>query len=293
VKNIEDEVFNAIIKAGGVAETNQDMRKVSWHRTSRTDKGVHAILNVMSLKFLLEPGIIDSINENLPSDIHAYGYKRVTSSFNPKNMCNSRQYEYLIPTFALKPDPNRECDINAEKLTLEQLNETTFDISYRIDPTLVARMREVLSHFVGTHNYRNFTTKGKLAQNAGTIRYIKEFTCSDPLIIDDVEIVAVRVLGQSFIYNQIRKMIGFAICIMRGYVDEADFKTAFDPDWFYETPTAPGQGLMLDMLFFEGYNKKHGRIHGNLHFDDYGDQIKRFKIQVFQGIVKLEKEKQM
>ncbi len=292
VNSVEDELFAAIIKAGGVSEQNKDMKKVAWHRCSRTDKGVHAILNLISLKMLMEPDIVNKINQHLPRDIHLYGYKRVIASFNPKIMCNARRYDYLIPTFALKPDVRREEPENPDLLTVDQLKESTLDFSYRVDTPTLEKFRNLLSKYVGTKSFRNFTTKQKVNQSIDTQRYIIEYKCSDPIIIDGVEVVVATVHGASFIYNQIRKMIGFALCVIRGIIPEEEFDSALNAKYSCRVPTAPGDGLMLDLLYFDGYNKRHGGVHGNLEFSEYEEQMKKFKVQVFEGIVRLEKEKQ-
>jgi len=50
-KTIESELERAIVKAGGIDEWNAgSFTKVNWQRCARTDKGVHACLNVVSLK---------------------------------------------------------------------------------------------------------------------------------------------------------------------------------------------------------------------------------------------------
>lgn len=51
VKSVESDLFGAIIKAGGVSQDNsKNLAKNKWLRASRTDKGVHAAMNVVSLK---------------------------------------------------------------------------------------------------------------------------------------------------------------------------------------------------------------------------------------------------
>lgn len=51
VKTIEAELENAICEAGGIDEFNaHSFQKVSWQRCARTDKGVHALGNIISLK---------------------------------------------------------------------------------------------------------------------------------------------------------------------------------------------------------------------------------------------------
>ena len=60
----------------------------------------------MSLKMILDQGIVEKINNYLPPQIRVWGYSRVNNSFHAKNNCDSRVYEYLLPTYVLnKVDP--------------------------------------------------------------------------------------------------------------------------------------------------------------------------------------------
>jgi tRNA pseudouridine38-40 synthase len=70
----------------------------------RTDKGVHAAGNVISLKLIIEDeNIIEKINANLSSQIRVWGFERTVNSFSCYQACDSRWYEYLIPTHAFVP----------------------------------------------------------------------------------------------------------------------------------------------------------------------------------------------
>lgn len=74
-------------------------------RACRTDKGVHAAMQIVSLKIILKdpiPEIMNSLNSLLPSDIRICGIHPVGQSFDSKLHCDSRFYEYLIPTFMFK-----------------------------------------------------------------------------------------------------------------------------------------------------------------------------------------------
>lgn len=45
-------------------------------RAARTDKGVHASCNLVSLKMICQdPNLIEKLNEALPSDIRIWGNK--------------------------------------------------------------------------------------------------------------------------------------------------------------------------------------------------------------------------
>lgn len=102
---IERDLFRAFIKAGAISKANaDDPRKSSLARCARTDKGVHAAGNVISLKLIIEDeDIVDKINEALPEQIRIWGIQRTNNSFNCYQYCDSRFYEYLLPSYCLLP----------------------------------------------------------------------------------------------------------------------------------------------------------------------------------------------
>ncbi|PBP16036.1 tRNA pseudouridine synthase A, partial [Diplocarpon rosae] len=104
-KTIEGDIFKAFVAAGAISKANaDDPKKSSLVRCARTDKGVHAAGNVISLKLIVEdPNIIQLINENLPPQIRVWGIERTNGSFSCYQTCDSRWYEYLIPTYSFIP----------------------------------------------------------------------------------------------------------------------------------------------------------------------------------------------
>lgn len=106
---IEKELFEAFVKAGAISKANStDLKKNGFQRAARTDKGVHAGGNVISLKLIIEdPDIKQKINEALPDQIRVWDISRVNKAFDCRKMCSSRWYEYLLPTYSLiGPKPN-------------------------------------------------------------------------------------------------------------------------------------------------------------------------------------------
>ncbi|UKZ51273.1 hypothetical protein TrVGV298_005031 [Trichoderma virens] len=104
-ETIERDLFQAFIKAGAISKANaDDPRKSSLARCARTDKGVHAAGNVISLKLIIEEDdIVDKINEALPAQIRVWGIQRTNNSYNCYQYCDSRWYEYLMPSYCLLP----------------------------------------------------------------------------------------------------------------------------------------------------------------------------------------------
>ncbi|KAF8746185.1 Pseudouridine synthase, partial [Rhizoctonia solani] len=104
---IENTLFNAMVKAGAVSEDNSDDPvKVNLQRAARTDAGVHAAGNVVSLKMITEPpdtpDLVAKLNELLPPEIRVWTFVRSTNAFNSR-ACDSRVYEYMFPSSALLP----------------------------------------------------------------------------------------------------------------------------------------------------------------------------------------------
>jgi tRNA U38,U39,U40 pseudouridine synthase TruA len=125
-----------------------------------------------------------------------------------------------------------------------------------LDIASMEAIEEALKGYEGTNPYHNFTT-GKAPSDSNVKRFVVEFECDDPVVDEStgVEWVLLSVLGQSFLLNQIRKMVGLAVDIARGATSIDKISDAFSPQRL-DVPMAPGQGLFLDELFFEGYNIK-------------------------------------
>jgi len=104
-KTIEGDLFTAFVAAGAISKANaDDPKKSQLVRCARTDKGVHAAGNVISLKLIVEDkDIVQKINEHLSPQIRVWGYERTVNSFSCYQACDSRWYEYLLPTHALLP----------------------------------------------------------------------------------------------------------------------------------------------------------------------------------------------
>ncbi|RSL48339.1 hypothetical protein CEP53_009582 [Fusarium sp. AF-6] len=104
-KTIEADLFKAFVAASAISKANaDDPKKSSLVRCARTDKGVHAAGNVISLKLIIEDeDIVDKINAELPEQIRIWGIQRTNNAFSCYQTCDSRWYEYLMPSYCLLP----------------------------------------------------------------------------------------------------------------------------------------------------------------------------------------------
>ena len=104
-KTIEKDLFDAFVVAGAISKANaDDPKKSSLVRCARTDKGVHAAGNMISLKLIIEDeDVVEKINEALPPQIRVWGIERTNNAFSCYQTCDSRWYEYLMPSYCLLP----------------------------------------------------------------------------------------------------------------------------------------------------------------------------------------------
>ncbi len=118
--------------------------------------------------------------------------------------------------------------------------------------------------FVGTHNFHNYTKKGDPKKKCNQ-RYIMSMEVErvSKEALEKIwgkptanQYVIFRLHGQSFIYHQIRKMIGSMIQIFQEDNDEEFIVNSFTHN---KTPVwlAPSQGLLLDRVLIDSPDSLH------------------------------------
>ncbi|KAJ5117182.1 Pseudouridine synthase I TruA [Penicillium atrosanguineum] len=97
-KTIEGDLFAALVATGAISKANaSDPKKSSFVRCARTDKGVHAAGNVVSLKMIIDdPDIVQKINDKLSPQIRVWGFEHTTGGFSCYQLCDSRIYDTYI-----------------------------------------------------------------------------------------------------------------------------------------------------------------------------------------------------
>lgn len=74
VPTIELDLLKALAISGATSADNaMDMVKIGFVRAARTDKGVHALGQMVSLKMILDEGVIERLNAALPPQIRVWG----------------------------------------------------------------------------------------------------------------------------------------------------------------------------------------------------------------------------
>lgn len=315
-RTIQGEIELALYRAGLLNTLNFGLpHKCSWSSSARTDKGVHACAQVCSVKLELSEsdlegdnleGVRNRIESYLPSDIRVLDLLRTTRNMCAKTQRDRVRYQYMIPSFILHPDWKAllkeqgipltgRNPVAKEPLTAEEVKKIKNAISgYRITSEQKVLLQSALKRYSGTNPYHNFT-KGLKPGQPQANRFIEYFRVQDPVIIDGIEWIPTQVLGQSFLLNQIRKMICMAVDIARGVAPLAIMEKALAKKETVRIGIAPAQGLFLEMSYFGGYNRRKQQNQGlpDLDWSKDGPAKERwsaFRDTIRQHIVEEEKE---
>lgn len=96
--------------------------------------------------------------------------------------------------------------------------------------------------------------------------------------------VRIAILGQSFMLNQIRRMVGMAVAVARGLAPPDAIRLALEPRRTVDVPMAPAVGLLLVECIFQSYNQRWAQQHGQpLTLEHYADAVREFKVGLFSG----------
>jgi len=136
----------------------------------------------------------------------------------------------------------------------------------RISPEMHEQVQKKFLYFKGIKPYHNYTRditakmpqakRNMLELRAHELVYfnIKTLEVSNKDDPDAIEFIHFWFKGQSFLYNQIRKMVGSIIQQFRGELEE-EFQARTMQENKLEIALAPGDGLMLEQVCYDSFNK--------------------------------------
>ena len=300
VRTVEEELENALYKEKFISECNYGkLPKIGWMRASRTDKGVSAIMNVVSAKLHKYPNINEiemkkKVNGILPKDIRIFRIIEVSDHFDSKDNNNNREYHYILPTFLLeqkkeeekKGEKNENKIIDNNNIKEEEINipnDYKANYDYRLTEEDIKKLKEICNGFLGTKKFHNYTRKVGFS-NMSSQRHIIEMDCNDIIDFGVFQAIKFKIVGQSFLYNQIRKMVGMIVDCMRNKKDMDYFKNSFLSNK-YDIPKVPGEGLYLRYIDYSKYNDRKLNKKNNIFLtDDDEKEMEAFREQLVQKI---------
>ena len=153
-----------------------------------------------------------------------------------------------------KEDTIENKNENAKEEEINIPDDFKPNYSYRLSEEDINKLKELCKGFLGTKKFHNYTRKVGYT-NMSSQRHIIEMNCDDLIDFGVFQAVKFKIVGQSFLYNQIRKMIGMIVDCMRNKKDMDYFKNSFLSNK-YDIPKAPGEGLYLRNIDYSKYNDR-------------------------------------
>ena len=201
---------------------------VEIYASGRTDGGVHARAQVANFKCdtgLSSDEIMEYLNRYLPEDVLVTEVQEVDERFHSRLNAVSKTYEYSIAV--------KKADVFVRKYV--------YTVDEEID---VEKMRHASKLFLGTHDFKGFSSVGKTKKS--TIRTINSID-----ITENGSIIKIKINGSGFLYNMVRIMCGTLYDIGTGKASEKAIKEVFEScDRNLAGPTLPACGLVLEQVFY-------------------------------------------
>ncbi|MFA7613107.1 MAG: tRNA pseudouridine(38-40) synthase TruA [Candidatus Caldatribacteriota bacterium] len=198
--------------------------------SGRTDTGVHALGQVVKVSIPLEINpynLLKAMNSHLPEDIRVLEASVSTHEFIPTVHAKSKEYHYRFSTQEIH-SPFAEHLIS--------------HYPYEIDLKL---MKEACQIFIGKHDFTNFYVEGTPVSS-----FVREIYECEILQVPESDLFpsyyVFRVVGNGFLKQMVRLMVGTIWRVGRGKVTLEELKESLSPVKKEKlAPVAPGHGLYL------------------------------------------------
>ncbi len=164
-------------------------KKIEIIGCSRTDAGVHALAQIANFKIsgkLTETEIKNYLNKYLPQDISVNEVQIVPESFHARYNAKDKIYLYKIW--------NKE-------YTNPFMRKYSMHVEEELD---IDKMRKASQYFVGEHDFTAFSNAKSKKKSM-----VREIYSID--IEENAGFIQIRVRGNGFLYNMVRKIVGMLI----------------------------------------------------------------------------------
>ncbi len=204
--------------------------KTNVEGSGRTDKGVHALAQVASVKTQNTMPIKNfkyALNNLLPDDIRVKKVEKADDNFHARFSAKRKTYKYLV-------------HIGREKSAIknEILGFYPYDVNYE-------KLLSASKILIGKHNFKGFCS-------ANT--QVKDFerTIFDISISKKGKDISFEITGDGFLYNMVRIIVGTLLEYSAGRLDLENIKKALKTgDRKYSGKTMAPNGLYLKSVVYE------------------------------------------
>lgn len=195
--------------------------------SGRTDRGVHAIMQVFNFKCeeTLNEDFLKDLNHYLPEDIKVLSCESVSGMFHARHSAKSKVYLYRIDNSVFGNPFERRYSYHIEK----RLN---IDI-----------MMQCAQIFIGEHDFTSFSKNSGKKKSTIKKLFKIEITKSND------EMIEIRYEGEGFLYNMVRMLTGAIIQVAIGKSSLEDIKKLLNNKSRDEHRfVVPPQGLYLERV---------------------------------------------
>jgi len=202
LRTVEGEIVRALREAGGFSTGD-----LCFRSAGRTDRDVSAVANCCSFRCSLRPVETAGMLNAKVKGVFFHSYAPVGRYFNPRHAA-SRHYRYYFPPF--------------------------FRASVTADAPrpFVERLVEILKVFKGKHDFSSFA---RLEEGRSPLRRVRHISGSvlethspGPGMGPGRDTVCVDIVGESFLWHQVRRMIGAAVSVCAGKLEPEEIQDALE-----------------------------------------------------------------
>ncbi|MGX1195579.1 tRNA pseudouridine(38-40) synthase TruA [Metabacillus sp. SLBN-84] len=205
-------------------------QEVKVFASGRTDAGVHAIGQVLHFDteiYIPESRWPNALNSLLPGDVAIHAVTFTDDDFHARYHVRAKEYRYKVSRSEVRDVFSRNY---------------AYHYPYKLD---YVKMREAIKFLIGTHDFTSFCS-------AKTDKEDRIRTLYDIEFYEEDDVLTFRFVGDGFLYNMVRILVGTLINAGRGVLDPyriPDILKARDRS--LNGKTAPGSGLYLWKVYYD------------------------------------------
>lgn len=198
--------------------------------SGRTDAGVHAkgqVIHFDSPLSIPEEKWVIALNSLLPDDISIQTIELTSESFHARFNTIGKEYRYDLLNSTIRDPFGRKY---------------AYHYPYKLD---LAAIKEASNYLLGTHDFTSFcSAKTEVEDKVRTIESID--------LTMEGELFTFRFVGNGFLYNMVRILVGTLLEVGSGERKPAEIKGILaEKDRRMAGKTAPPQGLYLWQVFYK------------------------------------------
>ncbi|XP_076627867.1 tRNA pseudouridine synthase-like 1 isoform X2 [Colletes latitarsis] len=227
---------------------------ISWPKVTPSSSGVHALYSSAHVDLenkydciYNSDEVLTSVNRYLTKchhDIRLLEFIPVTQEFHARHFAKSRTYIYR---FMIAKKSNEQRIPIAERHRTHFLRTENFDIE---------KIKCATSLFMGTKDFTTFSAQMKFKNQKNPVRSLQKLFVQDSqpfMLLDPLaqhfNYWNIICSSRSFLYNQVRRIVGSLLCLGMGIITEKDITTMLQVpshnNWPGQIKLAPPHGLYL------------------------------------------------